>query len=118
MRGLNLPLDEWFMILPLDVSGCPVSPVHILHHLSFLCTCGKWWCASLVVKYMLIVDDSIYKGLSRVRNLRIIDQWGRCHILLRGTNDLISPMERKPIANMSHQVMSSSPALFLEGICR
>ena len=41
MRGPFLPLGEWFKILPSTVSGCPVSPVHILHHLSFLCTWGN-----------------------------------------------------------------------------
>ena len=40
MRGPNLPLGEWFRILPSVVSGYPVSPVHILQHLSCVCTWG------------------------------------------------------------------------------
>ena len=70
MREPNLPLGEWFWILPSEVSGYPVSPVHILQHLSFLCTWGERWCAPPVVKYCVLADDSIYEGLSLVGNLR------------------------------------------------
>ena len=70
MRGPILPLGEWFWILPTAVSGCPVSPVHTLQHLSFLCTWGERWCAPPVVKYVVMVDDSIYEGRSLVGNLR------------------------------------------------
>jgi len=70
MRGPNLPLGEWFRVLPLDVSGCPVSPVHILQHLSFLCTWGNRWCAPPIVMYLVMVDESIYVGPSPVGNLK------------------------------------------------
>ena len=70
MRGPNLPLGEWFRVLPLDVSGCPVSPVRILHHLSCVCTWGNRLCVPPVVKYLVIVDDSIYVGQSPVGNLK------------------------------------------------
>ena len=70
MRGPNLPLGEWFRILPTAVSGCLVSSVYILQHLSFLCTWGNRWCAPPVVKYCVLADDNIYEGLSLVGNLR------------------------------------------------
>ena len=70
MRGPILPLGEWFWILPTAVSGCPVSLVHTLQHLSFLCTWGERWCAPPVVKYLVLADDSIYESLSPVGNLR------------------------------------------------
>ena len=76
MRGPNLPLGEWFRILPSVVSGCPVFLVHIPQHLSFLCTWGKRWCAPPVVMYVVMVDDSIYKGLSLIGNLRTIARLG------------------------------------------
>ena len=41
MRGQFFPLGERLRILPSEVSGCPVSPVHILQYLSFLCTWGN-----------------------------------------------------------------------------
>ena len=69
MRGPILPLGEWFWILPSEVSGYPVSPVHILQHLSCLCTWGERWCAPPIVMYVVMVDDSIYEGLSLVGNL-------------------------------------------------
>ena len=70
MRGPFLPLGERFWILPTVGSGYPVSPVHILQHLSCLCTWGERWCAPPVVKYLVLADDSIYEGLSLVGNLR------------------------------------------------
>ena len=71
MRRLHLPLGEWYRILPNAVSGCLVSLVHIIQHLPCLCTWGKYWCAPLVVVYMVMADDIIYEGLSQVGNLRI-----------------------------------------------
>ena len=91
MRGPNLPLCEWFRVLPLDVSGCPVLSVHILQHLSLLCTWGKRWCAPPVVICILMADNSIYQGLSLVGNLwtsvhmgevssfATLDQWPNLH---------------------------------------
>ena len=70
MRRPFLSLGEWFWILPSVVSGCPVSPIHILHHLSFLRTWG------IIVMYVVIVDDSICEGLSLVGNLRTIARLG------------------------------------------
>ena len=77
MRGPNLPLGVWFRILPLDVSGCPVSPVYILQYLSFVCAWGggSVVCAT-VVMYMVTADDIIYEDLSQVGNLRTIAQIG------------------------------------------
>ena len=78
MRGPFLPLSEWFMILPFDVSECPVSSVHIIQFLFLLYT----WegecqlCAQPVVMYKAMVDDSIYEGLSPVGNLRTNTQVG------------------------------------------
>ena len=69
MRGPNIPLGEWFRILPSVVSGFPVSPVHILQHLFFLCPWGKRWCAPPGIVYKVMVDDIIYEGLSQVGNL-------------------------------------------------
>ena len=63
MRGPFIPLGEWFRILPLDVSGRPVSPIHILQYLSFLRTWGNRWCAPPVVMYALIEDDNIYDNI-------------------------------------------------------
>ena len=60
MRGSNIPLGEWFMILSLDVSRCLVSPIHILQHLSFLCTWGSRLCVQPIVMYMEMVDHIIY----------------------------------------------------------
>ena len=115
MRGPNIHLGEWCRILPLDVSGCPVSPVHILQHLSFLCTLGERWCAPPVVMCMLMADDSIYQDLSLVGNLSTIFPWGRYHHLLRWTNAPTSPIGREPIVNMSHQERRSSLSLALGG---
>ena len=42
-----------------------------------------------------------------------LPQWGSYHHLLRGINNLISPMGRKPISDMSYLVMRSSIVLFL-----
>ena len=70
MREPNLPLGEWFKILASAVSGCPVSPVHILQHLPCLCTWGRRWCAPLVGMLVVMADDIIYVGLSHVGNLR------------------------------------------------
>ena len=70
MRGPNLLLGEWFRILPLDVSGYPVSLIHILQHLSFLCTWENRWCEPPVVLYMVMVDKSTYVGPSSVGNLK------------------------------------------------
>ena len=75
MREPNLPLSEWFWILPTVGSGCPVSLVHILHHLSF-CVLGERWCAPPIVIYVVMVDDSIYEGRFLVGNLRTIAQLG------------------------------------------
>ena len=69
MRRPILPLGEWFRVLPFDVGGCPVSPVHIPQHLPLSCTWGKRWCALSVVMYVVMADDSIYHGLSLVGNL-------------------------------------------------
>ena len=76
MRGPILPLGERFRILPSVVSGCPVSPVHIPQHLSCLCTWGERWCAPPIVMYVVMVDNSIYEGLSLVGNLRTIARMG------------------------------------------
>ena len=84
MKGSNLPLGEWFRILPSAVSGCPMSPVHILHHLPCLCTWGKRWCAPPVVMYLVMADEIIYVGPSPVGNLKNQDLRGVgiiiCHI--------------------------------------
>ena len=40
-RWLFLPLGERFKIFQSTVSECPVSPVHIIQHLSCLCTRGN-----------------------------------------------------------------------------
>ena len=69
MRGLKLPLGEWFRVLQFGVSGCPVSPVYILQYLSFLCAWGNQWCAPSVGMYMAMADDSIYVGPFPVGNL-------------------------------------------------
>ena len=76
IRGLFLPLGEWFRIFPSEVSGCPMSPVHIPRHSFFLCTCGSRLCAQPVVMYMEMTDDIIYLGLSPVGNLRTIARMG------------------------------------------
>ena len=76
MRGPFLPLGEWFWILPSVVGGCPVSPVHIPQHLSCLCTWGGRWCAPPIVMDVVMVDNSIYEGLSLVGNLRTIVRMG------------------------------------------
>ena len=70
MRGPILPLGEWFWILPTVGSGYPVSPIHILQYLYFLCTLGERWCAPPVVMYVVMGDDSIYDGQFPVGNLR------------------------------------------------
>ena len=44
---------------------CPYSTAFILFvHL------GERWCAPSIVMYVVMVDDSIYEGLSLVGNLR------------------------------------------------
>ena len=51
-----------------------------------------------------MVDDSIYEDLSLVGNLRTNTPSGiRYHHLLRGTNDLTSPVGRELIADMNHR---------------
>ena len=69
MRVPSFPLGEWFKILPSAVSRYSVSPVHILQHLSFLCTGGiggmRHPLLCIVISY-----DIIYEGLSQVGNLR------------------------------------------------
>ena len=76
MRGPNLPLGEWFRVLPTVISGCPVYPVHIPQHLSCLYTWGERWCVPPIVMYGVMVDNSIYEGLSLVGNLRTIARLG------------------------------------------
>ena len=66
-----LLLGEWFRILPNVFSDYPMSPVHIQHHLSFVCIWGKLWCVPPVVMYIVMVDDIIYESLLQVGNLRI-----------------------------------------------
>ena len=51
-------------------SGCLVSLVRILQHLSFLCTWENRWRAPPVVMYVVMVDDGIYEGLPLVGNLK------------------------------------------------
>ena len=62
-----------------------------------------------------MVDDSIYKGLSPVRNLRTSTSWGRYHHLLRGIIDLTFPVGREPITDMIHLVVIPSFVLPLSG---
>ena len=76
MRGLFLPLGEWFRIVSNVFSGYPVSPVHINQNLPFLCTWGERWCAPPVVMYVLKADDSIYESISLVGNLSTIIRVG------------------------------------------
>ena len=113
MRRPFSPLVEWFRILLLDVSGCPVSPVYILHHLSFLCTWGNcgirhpllcmWW-------WQMILFTRVYPLLEA---LGPVPQWGRYHHLLHEINDLTSPVGRELITDMSHLVVRTSCALLL-----
>ena len=115
MRGPNLPLGEWFRVLPLDVSGCPVSPVHILQYLSFLCTWGKRWCAPPVVMCMLMADDSIYQGLSRVGNLRTIIHMEE--VSLFATLDQWPNLPNGEEANSQHEP-SCDDIIFVSGAWR
>ena len=77
---INYEWDQIFLQMsgtgpPSVISGVPVS--HILHHLSILCTWGNWWCVPPVVTYVVMVDESIYKSLSLVGNLRTSAPVGR-----------------------------------------
>ena len=45
-----------------------------------------------------------------------VPQEGRYHHLLCGSNDLTSPVGRKPITDMSHLVVRSSYVLLLNGL--
>ena len=58
--------SQWMSSVP-----CPYSTAFIL----FVHEGGRW-CAPPVVRYVVMVDDSIYKGLSLVGNLRTIVRMG------------------------------------------
>ena len=60
----------------------------------------------------MILFSRVY---AQLETLGPLPEWGRYHRLLRGTNDLTSPVGRETIVNMSHQVLNSSLALFLGG---
>ena len=64
-----------------------------------------------------MADDNIYRDLSPVGNLRTSTPRGRYHRLLRGTNDLTSPVERKPIIDVIHRgtSLSFTPSLSVGG---
>ena len=115
MKEPNLSLGEWFRILPLDISRClvPLSIFYIIYPFctfggrggvrhQLLCIC--WW--------QIIVFTKVYPELE---TWWLLPTWGSYHLLLRGTNDLTCLMGRETIANMSHQVLSSSSSMFLGG---
>ena len=64
---------------------------------------------------MLMEDDIIYQGISRVGNLRTIVHMVEVSSFLRGTNVLTFPMGRKLTSNMSHHVLRLSSSLALRG---
>jgi len=107
MRGLNLPLGEWFRVLSLDVSVCPVPPTHILQYLSFLCTLENRWCASPVVMYMVMAGDSICVGPSPAGNLKTKTLVRRYHHFSHRPDYSTSPVGRDPKDYVSHRMCRS-----------
>ena len=75
MRGPFLSLGELWRIIPNVFSGCPI-PCPYPAAFTFLCTFWKRWCAPPVVKCLVMVNDSIYRSLSPVGNLRTIAPMG------------------------------------------
>ena len=76
MRGVFLPLGEWFWILPTVGSGCPVSSVHILQHLSLVCTWGNSGVRHLLLCmgcWLMIVFTRVYPSLETLESLPV---WG------------------------------------------
>ena len=65
--------------------------------------------------YMVMVDDSIDRGISLLETLGPLLLWDKYHHLLRGINDLSSPIGREPINNTSYMVVRSSVVLPLGG---
>ena len=60
----------------------------------------------------MIVLTGLYPLLE---TLGPVPQWGRYHHLIRGINDLTSPMGRELITDMSHLVVISTCALLPNG---
>ena len=109
MRGLFLPLGEWFTSLARRTGFAVVCLLFVSYSIypvyALGGSCGVHYC---VVLGVTMANDIIYRGLFPVGNLNNKKpSWGKYHNLSCMMNDPTSPVGRKIVIHMSHRMCRS-----------